>query len=186
MAKPTPVLPAVASMIVPPGRSQPRLSASAIMAMATRSLTLPPGFMDSTLIQIAACSPSLTRRSRTNGVRPTDWRMLSCMVASLLSWVIVARVGAWRQDDSGGGWWLVKIASDRYRHSRLTNHRSPATNHLSYLRWNRRCPILPRQLRCAKECGASCLQLKSRAYGAASTDCYLVASRARAGAIHAS
>jgi hypothetical protein len=49
MARPTPVLPAVASMMVPPGLSQPRRSASLIMARPTRSLTLPPGFSDSTL-----------------------------------------------------------------------------------------------------------------------------------------
>ena len=72
MARPTPVLPAVASMMVPPGRSQPRCSASAIMARPTRSLTLPPGLSDSTLTDTVAGTSSASRRSRTSGVRPID------------------------------------------------------------------------------------------------------------------
>src|SRR5438132_1544311 len=32
-----------------------------------------------------ACNPSARRRSRTSGVRPTDWRMVSCMIGWLLT-----------------------------------------------------------------------------------------------------
>ena len=45
MARPTPVLPAVASMMVPPGRSQPRRSASATMAMADAILDAAAGIL---------------------------------------------------------------------------------------------------------------------------------------------
>jgi len=48
-ASPTPVFPAVASMMVPPGLSFPERSASSIIPMAARSFTLPPGFMYSSL-----------------------------------------------------------------------------------------------------------------------------------------
>src|SRR5262245_25942896 len=66
-------------MMVPPGRSQPRRSASAIMAMPTRSLTLPPGLLDATLTATAVGTPAAMRRSRTSGVWPTAWRIVSCM-----------------------------------------------------------------------------------------------------------
>ena len=46
-ANPIPVLPAVASTIVPPGFKAPDFSASSIMASPTRSLIDPPGFCDS-------------------------------------------------------------------------------------------------------------------------------------------
>src|SRR5207247_946892 len=48
MASPMPVLPLVGSTSVPPGFSAPPRSASSTMATAMRSLTLPPGFNDST------------------------------------------------------------------------------------------------------------------------------------------
>ena len=43
LARPMPVLPEVGSMMVPPGCSSPEASAASIMALATRSLTEPPG-----------------------------------------------------------------------------------------------------------------------------------------------
>ncbi|MMZ71190.1 hypothetical protein D1872_344620 [compost metagenome] len=48
-ASPMPVLPLVASMIVPPGFNLPAFSASSTMLMAMRSLTLEPGFWYSSL-----------------------------------------------------------------------------------------------------------------------------------------
>ena len=48
-ARPMPVLPAVASIIVPPGLSSPDDSAASIMANPTRSLIDPPGLCDSSL-----------------------------------------------------------------------------------------------------------------------------------------
>ena len=48
-AKPIPVLPAVASIIVPPGCSSPDFSAASIIANPTRSLIDPPGLCDSSL-----------------------------------------------------------------------------------------------------------------------------------------
>src|SRR5882757_5650269 len=75
-ANPTPVLPAVASTIVPPGRSTPRRSASSTRPSAARSFTLPPGFRNSSFAHISAqgsvplaCS---SRRRRNIGVSPTS------------------------------------------------------------------------------------------------------------------
>ena len=49
MASPIPVLPEVASMIVPPGASRPSRSAASTMDSAARSLTLPPMLRNSAL-----------------------------------------------------------------------------------------------------------------------------------------
>ncbi len=68
-ARPIPVFPDVGSTTVPPGTSAPRSSASAIIAHATRSLTLPSGFHISSLARIRAPVPSPSRR-RTRGVFP--------------------------------------------------------------------------------------------------------------------
>ena len=76
MARPAPVFPAVASMIVPPGRNTPRRSASSIMRSATRSFTLPPGLRNSTLASNVTGAPSVTLDSRINGVRPMTSRTL--------------------------------------------------------------------------------------------------------------
>ena len=48
-----PVLPAVPSTTVPPGRSLPLRSASSMIARAARSFTEPPGFMNSALPRIS-------------------------------------------------------------------------------------------------------------------------------------
>jgi hypothetical protein len=82
-ARPTPVLPAVASMIVPPGRSQPRRSASSTIATPTRSLMLPPGLSDSSFKSMRAGTPCAIRASGTSGVQPiaarTDGVMPRCI-----------------------------------------------------------------------------------------------------------
>jgi len=49
IARPTPVLPEVGSMIVPPGLSAPLDSAASIMPSAMRSLIEPPGLLRSLL-----------------------------------------------------------------------------------------------------------------------------------------
>ncbi len=66
-----PVLPAVPSTTVPPGLSAPRRSASSTMPRAARSLTEPPGFMNSALPKISQPVCSLICRSRISGVCPT-------------------------------------------------------------------------------------------------------------------
>src|SRR5262249_1597473 len=58
-----------------------RCSASAIIARPTRSLTEPPGFIDSTLTHTVGVTSLASRRSFTNGVHPIDCRMLSCIGA---------------------------------------------------------------------------------------------------------
>src|SRR5271163_4710901 len=70
-ASPIPVLPAVASTMVPPGASLPCCSARRMIPMAARSFTLPPGFKYSSLAKMSA-EPAGTRRlSRRTGVPPT-------------------------------------------------------------------------------------------------------------------
>ena len=63
-----PVLPAVPSTIVPPGRRVPRATASSTMASAARSFTEPPGFMNSALPRIVQPVRSEARLSRISGV----------------------------------------------------------------------------------------------------------------------
>jgi hypothetical protein len=63
-----PVLPLVASTITEPALSAPLFSAATIIAKAGRSLTLPAGFMYSTLAQIVAPPLGLMRPRRTSGV----------------------------------------------------------------------------------------------------------------------
>ena len=70
MARATPVLPEVASTIVPPGPSSPRASASSIMARAIRSLTLPPGLNHSSLAKMRAAAAGDSACSSTRGVSP--------------------------------------------------------------------------------------------------------------------
>src|SRR3989442_15022611 len=76
IASPMPVLPLVGSTSVPPGLSAPRRSASSTMATAMRSLTLPPGFIDSIFAITVAPSGSGKRLRRTMGVCPMSSRML--------------------------------------------------------------------------------------------------------------
>jgi hypothetical protein len=77
MASPTPVLPEVGSMIVPPGRSAPEASAASTMRSAMRSFTDPPGLKYSTLASTAGApapwpSARVTVRSLSSGVLPTS------------------------------------------------------------------------------------------------------------------
>ena len=69
-ASPMPVLPAVPSTTVPPGRSSPRSTASLMMYSAARSLTDWPGFMNSALPQISQPVASDARLRRIRGVWP--------------------------------------------------------------------------------------------------------------------
>src|SRR5437867_10520438 len=79
MASPMPVLPLVGSTSVPPGLSTPRRSASSTMATAMRSLTLPPGFSDSTLA-LPVAPPAWGRRlRRTMGVCPMSSRTFAAI-----------------------------------------------------------------------------------------------------------
>ena len=71
MAMPMPVLPAVPSTMTPPGRSAPRATASRMIASAARSLTDPPGFMNSALPRIVQPVASDAARE-TNEGRPAD------------------------------------------------------------------------------------------------------------------
>jgi len=61
------VLPDVGSTIVPPGRSRPSRSAASMSAMATRSVTEPPGLSDSTFATSCGVSSAPMRLSRTSG-----------------------------------------------------------------------------------------------------------------------
>src|ERR1700731_43586 len=67
---PMPVLPAVPSTTTPPGRKAPCATASLIIAKAARSLTDPPGFMNSALPRIVHPVASEAARSLMRGVRP--------------------------------------------------------------------------------------------------------------------
>src|SRR6266566_2541020 len=73
IASPTPVLPDVGSMIVPPGRSAPEASAASTIRSAILSFTEPPGLMYSTLASTAG-TPAWPRR--VPGLCPADkWRV---------------------------------------------------------------------------------------------------------------
>ena len=75
-----PVLPAVPSTMVPPGRSVPRLTASLMMKSAARSFTDCPGFMNSALPRMVQPVSSDARLSLISGVRPTAAATLGAMV----------------------------------------------------------------------------------------------------------
>src|SRR5262245_40467843 len=75
-ARPMPVLPLVASTMVPPGPSRPRRSASSTMLRATRSFIEPPGFRYSHLTKISAGTWRASLWSLTIGVCPIASRML--------------------------------------------------------------------------------------------------------------
>ena len=76
IASAMPVLPEVASTTVWPGFSVPRLSASSMMAMASRSLTEDSGLNASHLTYIVTCGGAM-RLILTTGVLPMVPRMLS-------------------------------------------------------------------------------------------------------------
>src|SRR2546427_5509 len=101
MARPTPVLPLVASTMRPPGLSRPSRSAASIIATPIRSLTEPPGLKNSALAQIGVLRPTDTRFSRMSGVQP----IVSRTVAYGLAWGgrsaaatgVGHRLGRWRR-----------------------------------------------------------------------------------------
>ncbi len=70
MPMPMPVLPAVPSTMIPPGRNAPRAIASRMIASAARSLTEPPGFMNSALPRIVQPVASEAALSWISGVWP--------------------------------------------------------------------------------------------------------------------
>src|SRR6266542_3791946 len=84
MARPTPVLPLVGSMMVPPARSWPPASARSTIARPIRSFTDPPGFRYSTLARIVGSRPRPSRDNRTIGVLPTASRIESYTRISIL------------------------------------------------------------------------------------------------------
>src|SRR5262245_21733869 len=79
-----PVLPAVASTTSPPGLSSPRFSASRIIWRAGRSLTEPPGFMNSALPRMVQPVASDARLSLMSGVSPIV-SMISSRMGILVS-----------------------------------------------------------------------------------------------------
>ncbi len=70
MPMPMPVLPAVPSTTTPPGLSAPRAIASRMIASAARSLTEPPGFMNSALPRMVQPVASEAALSLISGVWP--------------------------------------------------------------------------------------------------------------------
>ena len=66
-------------MMVAPGFNAPDFSASSTMASAMRSLIEPPGLLRSDLIHTFAPAPN-RRLTRTWGVLPMVWRMLSAFI----------------------------------------------------------------------------------------------------------
>src|SRR5665647_3609474 len=84
MARPTPVLPEVGSMMVAPGLSSPLFSAASTMPSAMRSLMAPPGLLRSDLIQTLRFGPN-RRLMRMCGVLPMVCRTLSAFIR-LLGW----------------------------------------------------------------------------------------------------
>ena len=70
MDRAIPVLPEVASTMVPPGLRPPEATASSMMAAPMRSLTLFAGLADSSLAMTFASRPSVRELRRTSGVRP--------------------------------------------------------------------------------------------------------------------
>src|SRR6185503_15833284 len=79
-----PVLPDVGSMIVLPGPSRPRRSASSTIDSAIRSLIEPPGLARSAFIQTSICGRLANRRlSRMWGVSPIVSRMFAAFTLPL-------------------------------------------------------------------------------------------------------
>jgi hypothetical protein len=77
IARPTPVLPDVASTIRPPGRSVPAFSAASIIARPMRSFTEPPGLKNSAFAYTGVRMPRVTLLMRISGVQPIVSRTLA-------------------------------------------------------------------------------------------------------------
>ena len=82
-ASPIPVFPAVPSTMVPPGSSSPRATASRMIHWAARSLTEPPGFMNSAFPRTSQPVASEARRKRMRGVFPTAWARSARIIGGL-------------------------------------------------------------------------------------------------------
>ncbi len=82
-AMPMPVLPAVGSMIVPPGSTSPRSSMRSSMCFPMRSLMLAPGLNDSSFAYTGTASGEAC--TRTSGVSPT----VSSTEGSGSRWVVI-------------------------------------------------------------------------------------------------
>src|SRR5882724_587174 len=80
MARPTPVLPEVGSMMVPPGFNAPLCSAACTMDSAMRSLIEPPGLLRSLLTYTLCVLPN-RRLIRMCGVLPMVCRMFWASMA---------------------------------------------------------------------------------------------------------
>lgn len=74
------MLPLVGSRMIVSGLIKPACSAAWSMATPIRSFTLLAGLKNSSLATMSATAPSVTRRSRTSGVRPMSWVMSSAML----------------------------------------------------------------------------------------------------------
>ena len=105
MARPTPVLPEVASTTVPPGLRRPSRSAASMILSAIRSLMDPPGLKNYTMAVRVQRSPRPMWFNRTNGVLP--------MVPRMLSWISGAAGSvdeeAMRYFTYGGQWSGVRL-----------------------------------------------------------------------------
>src|SRR5262249_46733602 len=88
-ARPIPVFPAVASIIVLPGRSFPSRSAREIMPIAARSFTLPPGFRYASFAKTSELLDGTRRRRCNIGVSPTSSVMLSATRRRTASVVLI-------------------------------------------------------------------------------------------------
>src|SRR5438552_10311677 len=89
-----PVFPAVGSTMVEPGRRRPRFSASWIMPSAARSLTLPPGFRNSSFAKIDALRGRSKERRCRIGVSPIRSRAdaHTCSLDTRHPSVVVVRI----------------------------------------------------------------------------------------------
>ena len=83
LARPMPVLPEVGSMITAPGPSRPRASASSSMALATRSLTEPPGLKASSW---QGSGPPAIRSARCGSAQ--QGRMPDQLVGGCIIWLM--------------------------------------------------------------------------------------------------
>ena len=97
------MLPLVGSTIVPPGFSFPSCSAASIIASPIRSLTLPPGFMNSSLASSVGSRSAPTRWSRTSGVLPTRSRMVGYSLGTYVAYSLVAEVPLAGEDHRRAG-----------------------------------------------------------------------------------
>ncbi|MCY1371115.1 hypothetical protein D9M69_582470 [compost metagenome] len=100
-----PVLPAVPSMMTPPGFNWPAFSASRMIQSAARSFTDCPGLRNSALPRIVQPVASETVFSRIRGVLPiasrTDGRMAICRTSCLRTAAEAGRVTEERRRAAG-------------------------------------------------------------------------------------